>query len=315
MLVARHGSSLLVIGCVSLLACRRGGSQASEREQAAPSASVVTIGNAIGTCPDVPACERECEAGSADRCRRLAATYAFGQGVDKDDARATALYEHACDMKDGPACMFAGQMHEFSHGVPQDYAAAARFYERACDIEYAAGCYNLAILVEKGRGVAPDRARAADLYQVACTAGAKQACDKARELHAPPLPSPDTAAPNMAAACDHPCSKGEDCASAACPCEDGTVVSTRSCVNGCCARATETCPSACQKHDGPSGTWNASRDGTKTGGVCASDRACASGVCLQGVCSKRCTSFAECPPFWTCNPGTNGRDSYCRKGG
>jgi hypothetical protein len=149
----------------------------------------VTIGNTIGTCPDLVACEKECDAGSADRCRRLAATYAFGQsGVDKDEARATGLYEHACDMKDAPGCLFAGQMHEFAHGVPKDDAAAARFYGRACDLGYAAGCYNLAILYERGNGVTKDRAKAGDLYQVACTAGAKQACDRAREMHEPEAP-------------------------------------------------------------------------------------------------------------------------------
>jgi len=169
-----------------LVACHRGSSAA---EEPAPSASVVTIGNTIGTCPDLAACERECDAGSADRCRRLAASYAFGQGAEKDEARATALYEHACDMKDAPACLFSGQMHEFAHGVAKDDTAAARFYGRACDLEYAAGCYNLAILFERGQGVPKDRAKAGDLYQVACTAGAKQACDRARDMHTPEPPS------------------------------------------------------------------------------------------------------------------------------
>jgi TPR repeat protein len=41
-------------------------------------------------------------------------------------------------------------------------------------------------MLEHGRGVPQDRARAADLYQMACTAGAKTACDKAREMHEPP---------------------------------------------------------------------------------------------------------------------------------
>jgi TPR repeat protein len=175
-------------GLTGVVGCNR--DRASSGEQAPmPSASVVTIGNAIGTCPDVKACADECDAGSADRCRRLAATYAFGQGVAQDEARATALYEHACDMKDSSACMFAGQMHEFAHGVPKDYVPAARFYERSCDLGYAAGCYNLAILVERGNGVAQDRRRAAELYQTACTAGAKQACDKAKELHEPEAPA------------------------------------------------------------------------------------------------------------------------------
>ncbi|HEY8041340.1 MAG TPA: tetratricopeptide repeat protein [Polyangiaceae bacterium] len=172
---------------MTLPACDRG--KASGGERAAPSASVITIGNTLGSCPDVPACERECDAGSADRCRRLAATYALGTGVDKDEARATGLYEHACDMKDGPACMFAGQMHEYAHGVPKDDALAARLYERSCDLQWAAGCYNLAVMVEHGRGVPVDRAKAGDLYQTACTAGAKQACAKAAEMRAPPSPS------------------------------------------------------------------------------------------------------------------------------
>jgi TPR repeat protein len=43
-------------------------------------------------------------------------------------------------------------------------------------------------MVERGHGVARDRAKAGDLYQMACTAGAKQACDRAREMHAPETP-------------------------------------------------------------------------------------------------------------------------------
>jgi len=173
---------------IPLLACSKGRGT-SEEQAPMPSASVITIGNAIGTCPDLAVCEKECDGGSADRCRRLAATYAFGQGVDKDEAKATALYEKACDMKDAAACVFAGQMHEYAHGVPKDDATAARFYERACDMQWAGGCYNLAIMYERGTGVPQDRARAADLYQIACTAGAKSSCEKAREMHGPaPVP-------------------------------------------------------------------------------------------------------------------------------
>jgi TPR repeat protein len=164
-------------------ACHRGGS--SGEEQPAPSASVITIGVSVGTCPDIPACERECDAGSADRCRRLAATYAFGQGVEKDETRATTLFEHACDMEDPSACVFAGQMHEYAHGVAKDDAKAARFYERACDLQWAPGCYNLGIMYERGTGVPLDRAKAGDLYQLACTAGAQSSCEKAREMHTP----------------------------------------------------------------------------------------------------------------------------------
>lgn len=174
-------ASSLVLGF--LAACHR--SPLSE-EQPAPSASVVTLGMAIGACDDdIEACERECDAGSADRCRRLAATYALGRGASRDEPRATALYERSCAMADPPACVFAGQMNEYAHGVPKDDAKAARLYQRACDLKWAAGCYNLAIMYERGTGVARDRAKAGDLYQLACTSGAQPACVKAKEMHEP----------------------------------------------------------------------------------------------------------------------------------
>jgi len=166
----------------SIVACR----DKSSGAKTAPSSSVIAIGLSLGACDDVPICERECSAGSSDRCRRLAATYALGQGVEKDEARATALYEHACAMSDPAACVFAGQMHEYAHGVPKDDAKAVGFYKRACEVPWAPGCYNLAIMYENGRGVASDRSKAAALYGMACGAGAKRACDKAKELQETP---------------------------------------------------------------------------------------------------------------------------------
>jgi hypothetical protein len=118
---------------------------------------VITIGVAVGGCDDVAACERECDAGSADRCRRLAATFALGQGAAQDETRAAALYAHACDMNDPSACVFAGQMSEYARGVDKDDAKAARFYRRACDLQRAPGCYNLGIMFERGTGVPQDR--------------------------------------------------------------------------------------------------------------------------------------------------------------
>jgi TPR repeat protein len=165
------------------------GRKAAPEQEPSPSPSVAMIDVTIGTCTDIPTCERECDAGSADRCRRLAATYALGSGASRDEARATALYEHACDMKEPSACVFAGQMHEYAHGVPKDDAAAVRLYERSCELGWAAGCYNVAIMLEHGRGVPEDRAKAAALYRNACSAGAKVACDKARELTRVPAPS------------------------------------------------------------------------------------------------------------------------------
>ncbi len=173
---------LAAVAALILGACDR--SHGAPEGEPAPSASVVTVGVTLGTCSDLSLCESECDAGSADRCRRLAATYAVGDGVAKDEGRATSLYERACDMKDPPACVFAGQMYEYAHGVPKDVAKAARLYEIACDAGWTAGCYNLAIMFENGRGVALDRDRAAKLYDAACSAGAKGACERAKGLRA-----------------------------------------------------------------------------------------------------------------------------------
>jgi TPR repeat protein len=170
-----------------LAACNRD-KASSSGEQPAPSASVITLGVALGTCPDLAVCQKECEGGSADRCRRLGATYALGEGVTQDEARGAGLYAKACQMHDPSACMFAGQMYEFAHGVPKDDAMAEHYYEVSCALGWAPGCYNQAIMLENGRGVPQDRVKASDLYQIACTAGAKSACEKARELHALPVP-------------------------------------------------------------------------------------------------------------------------------
>jgi TPR repeat protein len=174
----------VAFACVLLAACSR--SPSLHRESPDPSASVIAIGEALGTCADIPACERECDAGSADRCRRLAASFAFGHGVEQDETHAAALYEHACDLNDPFGCVFAGQMSEFERGVRKDDGKAARFYERACNLQWAPGCYNLAIMYERGTGVPVDREKAAALYEIACAAGAKGACDKGRAMRAPP---------------------------------------------------------------------------------------------------------------------------------
>lgn len=172
--------------CLLSAACDR--RHPSGEAQAAPSSSVITLAVAVGGCEDLAVCERECDAGSSDRCRRLGATYALGQGVEKDETRATELYEHACAMQDPSACVFAGQMHEFARGVPKSDAEAAHFYELACGRGWPPGCYNLAIMYERGTGVPEDHALAAELYQRACAGGAKSACEKAKALREPSLP-------------------------------------------------------------------------------------------------------------------------------
>jgi TPR repeat protein len=170
-----------VLSVASFAACDRAAPSSSETQEA-PASSVIALGVSLGGCEDLGACARECDAGSADRCRRLAISYAQGRGAPKDETRATELYEHACAMGDSPACIFAGQMHEYAHGVPRDETAAAQFYGVACERRSPAGCYNLAYLSENARILPRDLQKARELYAVACAAGARQACDRAKDL-------------------------------------------------------------------------------------------------------------------------------------
>jgi TPR repeat protein len=167
-----------------LVACDK--RRAREDEQAAaPPASVVTIANVFGTCDDLAACETDCDAGAADRCRLVGTTFQFGtKAVTKDEKRALEYYDRACTMKNPGGCVSAGQMWEFHHGVDKDDAKAAAYYKQACDLDDQVGCANYAIMLERGTGVPKDDAKAMALFDKACQKGAGLACDRLKVLRA-----------------------------------------------------------------------------------------------------------------------------------
>src|SRR5215469_8521980 len=84
--------------CLALIAgCHRDDSAPSGGEpKPLPAPSVITVGVQLRGCDaDAEACERECEAGDADRCRALAVSLAQGPADRRDEPKATALYAHA----------------------------------------------------------------------------------------------------------------------------------------------------------------------------------------------------------------------------
>ena len=174
----------VAVAALTVGACKgkQGGASPEERTLPAAAQSSVEVINVIGTCEDVPLCTKECEAGQADRCRRLGATLQFAKPPDRDEARATSFYERACALGNAPACVSAGQMFEYEHGVTKDVGKAAGYYARACDVGYQVGCANYAIMLENGRGVPKDLDRAATLYEAACRAGAGLACERRKAL-------------------------------------------------------------------------------------------------------------------------------------
>jgi TPR repeat protein len=142
----------------------------------------IRLKNLVEPCTDLPVCEAACQKGSAQDCLRAAYAYSAGAIANRNDTRATELFEKACALGNGAGCTFVGRMYEFAHGVPKDEARAVAAYQRACDLEYVAGCYNLAIMLENGRGAEKDVHRAMSFYQRACAAGVFEACEAAQRL-------------------------------------------------------------------------------------------------------------------------------------
>jgi TPR repeat protein len=180
----RTSAALLPLFALALFACKERSSGVAPSESPYASASApppVQVVTELGACDDVGVCERECDGGSGDRCRRLGVAYEFGKGVDKDVARSTAMYERACDLGNALGCEAAGRMYEF-HAQPHDLAKAAALYERSCDKGWQGGCANWAICLENGRGVAKDLTKARTLYAGACKAGAGLACERLKVL-------------------------------------------------------------------------------------------------------------------------------------
>jgi TPR repeat protein len=179
-------AALAAASVTTLTACKKGHQDAlpSDQEYTAPSAPPpVQMVNTIASCEDMDLCLRECDAGAADRCRRLGVTYEFGRGVPKEPKTAIAWYEHACDLGNAVGCESAGRMYEF-HSEPKDYAKAAALYQKSCEVGWQGGCANWAILLENGQGTTRDLAKARELFTGACKAGAGLACDRLKSLAA-----------------------------------------------------------------------------------------------------------------------------------
>ena len=169
----------------TLAACKTSPDASSSAPEAVPSGSPppMTIANAMGSCDDVAACQRECESGDGASCRKLAVTYEFGKSdAGKNETLGTSFFDRACTLGDAPGCVSSGQMHEYGHGVEKDFPRAAAAYEKACKIGWQVGCANWAIMLENGRGVEKDAARAKELYEGACKAGAGLACERMKVL-------------------------------------------------------------------------------------------------------------------------------------
>jgi TPR repeat protein len=90
---------------------------------------------------------------------RLADKYRLGEGVPKDEARATALTHEAAERGISRAQAALGWMYLEGDGVARDIPAALQWYEAAASQGNAYALFELGLLYRYGREVPKDEAR------------------------------------------------------------------------------------------------------------------------------------------------------------
>ncbi len=161
------------------------GSDDQTREQTCAAGLVLTAGKCARSSQDRPHqckpddrsdCAAQCASKDAGSCTNLGLMYSHGKGVDKDDVRAFALFQQACDGGDAHGCTDLGVEYMNGRGVEKDDVRAVGFFKRGCDGGHPTGCANLGVMYLSGRGVQKDDARGLALFQQACDGGNAIGC-------------------------------------------------------------------------------------------------------------------------------------------
>jgi TPR repeat protein len=159
--------------------------------------------------------ELRCAKGEAEDCLELGARYLRGEaGVTKDEAKAAAMFQKACDGGLATGCEFYAKMLRDGRGVPEDEAKAQTLLgkacdggaagactsvglaamkagdtttavaklTKACDAKEGLGCASLGAMYLHGNGVEKDLAKAKPLLTKACELKVEVACVKVKEI-------------------------------------------------------------------------------------------------------------------------------------
>jgi TPR repeat protein len=117
---------------------------------------------------------KSCELGNGGGCVRLAEKYEQALGVERDEARAKALYQRAHERlatecpKSGPSCYQLGLLYVFGHGVETDYKKAREVFVSGCEAGSGFACYAVGYLIHRGYGTTADADGALPYYSKAC---------------------------------------------------------------------------------------------------------------------------------------------------
>jgi TPR repeat protein len=171
--------------------------------------------------------ERMCGRGDDKACYELGVLFGRGEKVERDLARAEALFTQLCEHDGANACVMLGRLH---HNTIDQHDKALASYLKACDSRSMEGCFSaasllamepsikdepraraltekacagkhpsaceqLAWMLERGFGGPVDVAGARTVYQSSCDAGAHAACLRLARSY---LGEPDTRAQGLA---------------------------------------------------------------------------------------------------------------------
>ena len=120
---------------------------------------------------------KACDGGIARGCTNLGWMTQNGVGADKDLAKAVSLYRKSCDNKDAMGCEYLGVLYLNGTGVTRSDEQAVALARKSCDGGYARGCHDLGWVYEVGRGVKQDYSQAIALNRKACDAGDSMGCN------------------------------------------------------------------------------------------------------------------------------------------
>eukprot|EP00042_Codosiga_hollandica_P020437 m.66203 g.66203 ORF g.66203 m.66203 type:complete len:230 (+) comp49861_c0_seq2:84-773(+) len=127
--------------------------------------------------------QRNCEThGRPTQCYELAQFY---ERVDKDMAKANAIYEDLCRSRTyAKACFSEGLSHLLGRGYVENRAKALECFLKACYKGDADSCNNAGMIYRKGGSVvAEDSAKAADFFEKGCALDSRNSCYMASVVH------------------------------------------------------------------------------------------------------------------------------------
>jgi len=117
-----------------------------------------------------------CNAGHGKGCLIVASMYSEGIGVKKSDPLASKYNIKSCKLGNGSACYLLGINYQNGLGVKKDSKTAAIYFKKSCDSLYADGCIGIGVLYEKGFGVKKDFKKAKVFFSKGCDLGNPVGC-------------------------------------------------------------------------------------------------------------------------------------------